>query len=306
MKRFRLLILLILLLIGCGSTTTSPPNSASTTLPVGTDFQSFYAQHGGERVFGRPLTEPFIPSPESPTMQYFANARLDFDGQTVKLYPLGQWAYDGLLEREPIMADGVGHAREFDTGFVVQDAFLDFYDHMNSSFWLGDPISTQLNEGGVRVQYFENGRLEWQPQLPPDQRVQLSQLGQKHFDAEMSYAYREGILASPIEADSLTYVEILASVQAPIHYVGDEQTLFVTALSPEGKPVKGLTVEATITHLGGTERVQLDPTDDQGKTKISIDMTPIEAGQDVQINIKVFGSGDEPLNLKTLFFQTWW
>lgn len=305
MRRFPLLIFLLFLLIGCGSP-PPPANPVPHTLAVDPMFQPFYAQYGGERVFGRPLTEPFTPTVESPIMQYFANARLDFDGQSVQLYPLGQWAYEGLVERVPIETENVGHAREFDTGFVVQDAFLAFYEQNNGAEWLGNPISTQLNEGGVRVQYFENGRLEWQPQLPPAQRVQLSQLGQKHFDAEMSYAYRESIFAQPIGADSLTAVEILASVQAPVHYAGDEQTLFVTVLSPEGQPVMGLTVEATVTHLGGTDRIQLDPTDKQGKTKTPINMAPIEASQDVQINIKVLGSNNEPINTKTLFFQTWW
>jgi hypothetical protein len=65
-----------------------------------------------------------------------------------------------------------------ETGHTVRGEFLRFYDDRGGPDLFGPPVSPEIMEDGVRVQYFRNVRLEWRPENPPPYRVQPGLLGE--------------------------------------------------------------------------------------------------------------------------------
>lgn len=63
-------------------------------------------------------------------------------------------------------------------GYPVATTFLDFYNTHDGLRTLGVAISSEQPENGVLVQYFENGRLEYHPQLPANSQIVLANLGE--------------------------------------------------------------------------------------------------------------------------------
>ncbi len=281
-------------------------------VPEGVDavFGPFYMVMGGQRIFGEPISEAFPLPNEGLVVQYFQNLRLEHEmgqPQTVRISPLGLWGYEGLREVEPDEATGNGRSRTFpETNQTVRNEFLTFYEEFDSEQILGWPISPQLLVGGVRTQYFENGRLEWRPQLPLDQRVQLGWLGREHFDSEMAFIYRdEFVNAGPVAAAGLSEVAVMASVQSPVVYMGEEQRVFVTVLSPEGNWVPEVAVTAVLQYGDTSTPINLGLTDGEGKIVRMLDLAGIPPGQDVALEIRVEGNG-RVIGTTRLTFQTWW
>lgn len=55
-----------------------------------------------------------------------------------------------------------------ETGFTVGNGFLRYWERFGGLATFGYPISPELNENGVTVQYFERARFEWHPGLWPE------------------------------------------------------------------------------------------------------------------------------------------
>ncbi|MCB8943192.1 MAG: hypothetical protein H6658_05510 [Ardenticatenaceae bacterium] len=280
-------------------------------MPAGVDevFAPHFAALGGERVLGEPISEAFPLEDEGLTVQYFQNLRLEYETgqpQSVRVSPLGEWGYEGLREVVPDEVDENGRSRTFPTtNETIYNEFLTFYETFDGEQILGWPISPQLTVGGVRTQYFENGRLEWRPQLPLEQRVQLGWLGREHFDSEMAFTYRAFENAAPVAGAGVAEVDIMASLQSPVIYTGDEQQLFVTAVTPTGAPVTDVTVTAVLYHDNTETPLSLGETDGDGRLNQPLDLQNISPGQDVAVVITVAENG-RILGQTRLTFRIWW
>jgi predicted nucleic acid-binding Zn ribbon protein len=74
-----------------------------------------------------------------------------------------------------------------ETGKTVNGIFLDYWNKTNGLSQHGFPISDVIQEvadmdgNQYAVQYFERSLFEYHPELPPDQQVQLSQLGRLRY-----------------------------------------------------------------------------------------------------------------------------
>ncbi|MBI3244110.1 MAG: hypothetical protein HYZ49_17645 [Chloroflexi bacterium] len=62
--------------------------------------------------------------------------------------------------------------------YPVSETFTHFYESRDGPHTLGAAISPEFAEDGVLVQYFENGRLEYHPQLPAESQIILANLGE--------------------------------------------------------------------------------------------------------------------------------
>lgn len=309
-----LYLLLLLLLAACqaaGDPAVSP-FSANRGIPVADVFAPFYDTFGGPRVFGYPLTDAF-PLPESGVQtQYFQMLRLEYDDarpadQRVRVSPLGRWAFDGFPNPEPAATPADGPSRLFpETGYAVRDAFLAFYDAVDGEQLFGPPISPQLDEAGLRVQYFENARLEWRPELPMAQRVQITPLGQAHFDAVMVFRYAQFANAQPAPAASIRQVTVETAVRAPVLFAGDEQVLYVSVQTPDGRFAPDLAADVTIITSSGSRVQPLGPTDARGQIRAPLELADVPPGETVQLHITVYTADGAPAGSSRLGFRTWW
>ncbi len=301
-------LFIIFLLSAC---TAAPPlatgTAADTGIPVDAAFAAFYDANGGERLFGDAITEGFEAADDGRFTQYFQNMRLELDGDAVVIYPLGKWALEGLSKQISASLPDSGNVRLFpETGIAVQDEFLDFYDEFNGEVLLGAPISAQLDEGDLRVQYFENGRLEWRPELPVEQRIQVSRLGQAHFDAEMSFSYRQKLLAQPVPFAGVARVDVFTSVEAAVLYAGDEQTLYATILTPEGRPVSGISAQVTISFDDNETVLALGQTDAEGRLAVTLPDLNAPPGTQVLLQTAVLSASGDVIGRDSITFKTWW
>ena len=150
-------------------------------------FYTFYNQYGGLKIFGLPLTEAFTDYGQ--VVQYFERARLALDATGgVRESPLGSLLTAGRTF-PPAQLHGSAIISKCLTGHWIVGPFLDFWTRHPGQLLFGDPISEPLLEqngdgsGRVyQVQYFQNARLEYHPELArTDNEVQLGLVGRQYL-----------------------------------------------------------------------------------------------------------------------------
>jgi len=305
---FFILFSLFFLLAACGEKPDIPPTAVGENgIPIASEFQGFYQEYGGREILGEPVTEMFSTISGERPLQYFQNVRLEYDTvDGVLVSQLGAWELGGLNEQvlAPVSEDG--NTRSFpNSEFTVQDEFLRFYEGQFGDVLLGLPISPQLNVDGLRVQYFENGRLEWHPEASTNRRVQLSDLGQTHFDNEMVFTYQEAHPAQPVSSAGVTDVDVSAYVKAPILYADEDQILYMTVLTPGGAPVSNIMVDVMVSYDNETQTVRSAPTDDLGQVMLPLNFV-IPPGKDVVLRLTALDSTGSSLGETVLTYKTWW
>lgn len=301
------LIAAMALLAGCTQLPSQPLGGIPQTgFLVEPPFTPAYEAYG-PRLLGEPISG-LCQVANGRQAQYFQHMRLEVsaDGQEITVYPLGEWAYAGLQRRTPAAIPDNSRTREFpETGFVVRDEFLDFYEENNGEALLGPPISPQLDEGTLRVQYFRNARLEWHPDQAVDERVRLGMLGQAHYlqaAHDVSCEFR----ARPVDVTTVKKAQVLASAEAPILYTGDEQMIYAMVMTGAGVPVAGVPVSLTLRDVDWTLTVQLGRTDSEGKVQGGLQMPRFVPGRMVGVSVDAEGVGGATIGKTGLAFQTWW
>jgi hypothetical protein len=168
----------------------TPPSERSRYFPetghtVIGGFLDFWEHRGGLDIFGYPISNEFREG--NRTVQYFQRARFEWHPENppnyrVQLGLLGQQVYGRI---DPPVADWTTpwcrSQRYFhETGHVVSNAFLEFFDRHGGLDIFGHPISEAMYEGPFIVQYFQRARMEWHPENNPH-KVQLGLLGDQVY-----------------------------------------------------------------------------------------------------------------------------
>ncbi|MDW8059549.1 MAG: L,D-transpeptidase [Thermomicrobium sp.] len=89
-----------------------------------------------------------------------------------------------------------------ETGHTVSFGFLDFWLRNGDVPIFGYPLSEELSEDGVTVQYFERAVFEWHPEAPAEWRVQLRRLGAEAAVGRFDRAFRP---AAPLGSPACRY-----------------------------------------------------------------------------------------------------
>jgi hypothetical protein len=309
----------VLLLVGCQAGSPSPAATVNFTIPVAPEFTNFYQTYGGDRIFGEPLAPAMTDPDTGRLVQYFTRMRLEFDGRLsdtqrpidhVSIHPLGEWAYSGLTNPALAALTEAGQERYFpETGYTVRNGFLTFYQDNYGELLFGPPISDILDEGGKRVQYFRNARLEWQPGLPLAYRVQPGLLGRAHFDDH--YVFHDNVLrkrgeAQPQPAAGVDAVMVELSVRSPILYSGETQEIFVRVETVDRRPVEGAQIVIVTSYGSVTQERTLGVADSRGILRQEVDMSLIPAGEKVQLRALVYNHEGQLLGEGVVSFRTWW
>ncbi len=153
-------------------------------------FLSGWLARGGLAGPGLPLTRPYARqnlTGEWLLVQDFERARLEnhpeFAGEPAEILgaPVGRELAATHLQPEHFVASApcqpaADRACFAGTDFGVEAGFRDFWLANNGEVRFGLPISTEFNENGVTVQYFERARLEWHPELPSGEQIIAGQI----------------------------------------------------------------------------------------------------------------------------------
>ena len=296
-----LLVALLLFLAGCmvGRSSNSQETVASANfIPIGEEFRAFYETNGGQRVFGYPLTDPFPNVSGDRIIQYFQRLRLEYEParDDIHITALGQW--DAPSKSAESQSDALSGP------LLAEGAFLTFYEKYNGELLFGRPITPQIDEAGMRIQYFDNARLEWHPELPLDYRVQVGLLGEAHY-RQVGLFLNPG-RSRPLDSATVREAIISASFRAPIMYRGDNQVVYVQVQTPEGhRPVTGVKIELAISYNGRTELMELDETDGAGYTQGDLALGNVAPGQNVKVRVTASAPGGPTIGTTSQSFRVW-
>ncbi|HUP27802.1 MAG TPA: hypothetical protein VM409_05150, partial [Chloroflexia bacterium] len=154
---------------------------------LGGDFLSYYRNtSNADLLFGLPLTEEF--AQRLPTgvyrVQYFERARMEYHpelpyGQRVQLGALGPVVLSGrTFDRLPTIKPTASRTYFGETGHTISNGFLSYWRANGGLKTFGYPLSEEIGEDGMTVQYFERARMEYHPGLEgTGYAVQLSPIG---------------------------------------------------------------------------------------------------------------------------------
>jgi hypothetical protein len=136
----------------------------------------------------------------------------------------------------------------------------------------GQPVSEWRIVDNHFVQYFENAVLTLRLDLPPDQSVQMTNLG------------RQALLGQSPSAPALRSVppQMLILVTEPVYDVlspvDEQQTLKARVLDENGAPVAGAKAAFVVQTPGGNMEYVVDATDAQGYASYSFALTSFTPG----------------------------
>jgi hypothetical protein len=150
-------------------------------------FLTFWQQHGGVAVFGYPITEPYVSQEYGRTVQWFERARFELTMRAGMPYiELGKLGVEMTAGRDFATVPPTPNTTDIryfpETQHVIQKGFKQIWEEYGGEIVFGYPISEETLElfpGGEfrTVQWFENARFEYWPELPAGERVLISRLG---------------------------------------------------------------------------------------------------------------------------------
>jgi hypothetical protein len=248
------------------------------------DFKTaYFAAVDPVRVYGYPITEPFINQTTGRTVQYFQKAHFELRPEEpaerrVHRAALGAILYEFEKGQPLAVATDFPACKYFpDTGHSVCYAFLDYFNTYGGVQQFGKPISGMEIKNERMVQYFERARFEWHPNKPSGERVVLADLGRLYFDLRReSPDYLRGTDSIPQVILSL---QSRAFVSKPVSAQKGEQTLHVVVQDQNMLPVSYAQVVFTISYPSGKEESYSMPiTNASGITSFSFQVDEEKSG----------------------------
>lgn len=175
-----------------------PAPSGTGQVTVAEQLRQFYAQNGGEAIFGRPLSPVFeepVTGGGTRIVQYYEYARLEYNPASGELEPsvaLGRLGLEVPVTGGPVTSLPVAlrgeRVRVKEGGTGVPRLFHAVWQ-LGGAALFGSPISpllqvTRLGNLPLYVQYFERARLEYHPEHEGTSlAVQLTPLGLQIYTA---------------------------------------------------------------------------------------------------------------------------
>ena len=141
---------------------------------------AFYARHGGQAIFGLPITE--VITDGEVRVQYFERARFELRPTGIALTLIGRAVSAECTDPAfAWLAESTTPHRTYhpQSGHTLGGAFDWFWRSHGSLAIFGYPISEEFVEDGVLVQYFERARFEYRPEHVGTE-VQISMLGRAY------------------------------------------------------------------------------------------------------------------------------
>jgi hypothetical protein len=259
-------------------------------------FVEYFKDRGAVAGFGYPITDDFVDPGTGLLVQYFQKARLEWHPGNTPQYQIQL----GLLGEElgrrtaplpvsEIPAPSNPNCRYFtETSHSLCYKFKDYWDTNGGLDLFGYPLSElTVTDSGLMVQDFQRARMEWHPEKPAGQTIQLAGVGEAYFD----YAGLPRDLKAP-RVDSARFGEVTelharASVLVPVATGSTTQTGFVFVTDQFGQPIRGAAVTMVARYPAGDQAYTLPPTDASGVTFQDFQTGRVPAGQIVPLKFIV-------------------
>ncbi|HLI51777.1 MAG TPA: polysaccharide deacetylase family protein [Thermomicrobiaceae bacterium] len=206
---------------------------------VADPFLTYWRTHGALPIFGYPITQPI--DDQGMTVQYFERARFElhkeFSGSSseVELTLLGRQLvgdrHDGPFKPFPANTLAVNTSdRTFfpQTGHYLAYGFKQFWEQNGGLAVFGYPLSEDMSENGLTVQYFQRARFEWHPELRgTPYEVELGRLG---ADAAANSGVKTSPVGKPANVPDYAPALFTQSIRLPIlmyHQIGPTASRYV-------------------------------------------------------------------------------
>ncbi len=210
-------------------------------------------------IFGLPITEQFTTADGSDlTVQYFQKVRFELhpdepQGRRVVLTDLVSRVYEAGAPSINVTTPGACRTLN---GFGICYDFLTFFDQYGGLDRFGNPLSAfEFQPDGRLVQYFERARFEWHPDLPPGQKVTLSDYGWIYASANEDPSRLNSaspLNNIPIQVTAPLSLRVSAFVARTVTLPTDTQKVFVIVHDQALSPVFGASGTVTV-HLANGE-----------------------------------------------------
>lgn len=298
-----------------------------TGFNVSGEFLEFYDQHGGLAILGYPLTREF--EENGLRVQYFQRVRMEKHPENPYPYQVQLGLLGDLLgyRQAPIPASEIPPPDHPDkkyfveTGHTVTFSFLKFFLENGGLDVFGYPITEWIIEPNGRiVQYFQRGKLEWYPENPPGQRVQLGMLGAIYVEQFVDPVHRqpEEFIRSGTPSPTTTPVAnatsaprdiraLTMSVTPKFAIIGlnGTQVLYIYVRDQDGHGAPGVSVEVWIEYKNDQrQQFSLLPTNANGYTQLEFPIQDAPPGFVVIVNLSA-RYGDVQTTTSTAFLP-WW
>jgi hypothetical protein len=284
------LVVLTLLIQGVASAQVERPRYFRETghWVTGEFLEAYESVPAPELVYGYPITDAFPAvfsrNPSGLKIQYFQRARFELHPENppelrVTLTMLGEFFYDIDGPGSDVPEPSVPYAcRNIPAdGFPICFAFLQFYLAHGGIAQFGYPISELVDVDGRLVQYFQRARFEWRNDMPPGERVVISDLGSKYFytlgEEIVLIMPADGVLEELLELQANAFVE--RAVMPP----NGLQEIYVVVQNQYLRPVPGAQVVIHVDLPSGEERIFSSPlTNSNGVSELSFIVQDEPAG----------------------------
>jgi len=148
-------------------------------------FLNYWLMNGGVSIYGYPISEEF--TKDGVIVQYFERSRFEYRPNSARPWKVELTNIGNLVTQGRVLLQGnpnVGGDRTYfqQTGHTLGGAFGTFWRNNGGLTIFGYPISEELRENGMTVQYFERARME----LGPQSKVFLGRLGALLLDMHLA------------------------------------------------------------------------------------------------------------------------
>ncbi|MBN2550856.1 MAG: hypothetical protein JXB15_16960 [Anaerolineales bacterium] len=249
---------------------------------TGEFYLKYYSVPDPKLLYGEPTTIAFTDPKTGRYIQYFEKVRFELHNelpasQRVQISPLGKYIY--VPGNPTAQTDSSASCRTFaENGYQVCYAFLHFYENNNGLESFGLPISNAENHNGRIVQYFERARLEWQPEFPAGERVQLGNLGLEYFDL----VHEDPSVQKPEYSIIEGSIDLQVRAFPGLAVTGPtgKQTVYIVVQDQKLAPVPNAQVTLTVRMPSGEQQNYIVPTmtNHDGVTVFSFDFEAYALG----------------------------
>jgi hypothetical protein len=268
-----------------------------------------------QTIYGYPITEAFQEQTQGRIVQYFQRARFELFPEDpaelrVHISPLGVYLY---TPGEPLpLPENFPACRTFnnlDSQYRVCYAFLEFFEANGGAAQFGYPISDfEINDGRIS-QYFQRAAFEWHPENPPNQRVELADLGVAYFKLIGEDPVRLNPAPPPASRNNIPQTVLDIQARAfPISAVlslSGEQTIYVIVLDQNLQPVPGARTSLSVVLPCSEAQLMQDSqtTDKNGISKLSFSYRDSKPGP---AKVIVTVSYNNLTTTTVTSFRVWW